>query len=217
MSDLDQLLRDFIAEDRRTGGDADPASYLARASGDQRDELEALIDGYLARAPRRAFDTTAFEASPARATAEALWRSIDGASGRWPTVLPELRHRAQVTRAQLAARLARALGVGDREAKVAAYYHAMERGSLPSAGVSGRVLEALGAIVGESAERLRELGLAASGSGGISRGPHATFARTATPDPDLCDDAPPGALGPNPAEAGRRDEVDELFTGASGA
>jgi hypothetical protein len=217
MTDLDQLLHDFIDEDRRTGGGADPAAYLARTTGRERGELEALIDGYLARAPRRGFDADAFAASPARATAEALWRSIDGAGGRWPTVLPELRHRAQVTRAQLVGRLAEALGVGDREAKVASYYHAMERGSLPATGVSTRVLEALGAIVGESGQRLRELGLAASGAGGIASGPQATFARTATPDPELLDDASAGAPGATPAGDTGRDEVDELFTGASGA
>ena len=66
MTDVDQLLAEFIAEDR-AGGVADPSAYLARASDEgARAELSALLDGYLARAPRRAFDRAAFTASPAR-------------------------------------------------------------------------------------------------------------------------------------------------------
>ncbi len=216
MADLDRLLQDFIAEDRETGGDADPARYLAQASGPERDELEALIDGYLAQAPRRRFDAEAFAASPARAAAEGLWRSMSGASGRWPTVLPALRHQAQITRAQLTRRLAETLGVGDREAKVAGYYHAMEQGTLPAAGVQDRVLDALGRIVGETAERLRELGRERPEPAGAPRAltSEPTFARTGTPDPDLLDDDFTAPL-PSPPGSTSRDEVDDLFTGAS--
>ena len=47
MTDVDQLLAEFIAEDR-AGGVADPSAYLARASDDgARAELSALLDGYL--------------------------------------------------------------------------------------------------------------------------------------------------------------------------
>src|SRR4051794_25202104 len=149
MTDVQQLLEEFIAEDR--GGPADPSAYLARASGRERAELEALIDAYLARAPRRAFDRESFEASPAARVVA----SLAGSSGTWPSLLPRLRDRARLRRAELVARLASELGVGGREAKVASYYHAMEQGTLAAFGVSDRVLEALGRIVGESAEALR--------------------------------------------------------------
>src|ERR1700712_4117311 len=115
MTDVQRLLEAFIAEDR-AGGSADPAAYLARTSGVERAELEALIDGYLARAPRRAFDRAAFEASPAAARVVA---SLAGSSGTWPALLPRLRDRARLKRDVLVARLAAELGVGGREAKVA--------------------------------------------------------------------------------------------------
>jgi hypothetical protein len=196
MTDVNRLLEEFIAADR--AGVADPAEYLARAEGLDRAELEALIDAYLARAPRRAFDRAAFEASPAaRAVA-----SLAGSSGTWPALLPRLRDRARLRRAELVARLAADLGVSGREAKVASYYHAMEQGTLPSAGVSQRVLEALGRLVGESADVLRRAGEATSAppAGGAP-----AFARKAS--------APAAA----PAMRARverpvRDEVDELFT-----
>lgn len=199
MDAVHELLREFIAEDR-AGGVADPAAYLARVSGLDRLELEALIDAYLARAPRRPFDRAAYEASPARGVVAAL----AGVSGTWPALLPRLRHGARLRRAELVARLAAELGVGGREAKVASYYHAMEQGTLPASGVSDRVLEALGRIVGESAATLRAAGAATTPpatSGG------AAFARVGTPDPDYAEPAPASAP---PAE---RDEVDDLFAG----
>src|SRR6185436_12330694 len=99
MTDVNRLLEEFIAADR--SGVADPAEFLARVDGLDRAELEALIDGYLARAPRRAFDRAAFEASPAAGVVA----SLAGSSGTWPALLPRLRHRARLKRAELVARL----------------------------------------------------------------------------------------------------------------
>jgi hypothetical protein len=210
MTDVSGLLAEFIADDR-AGGPADPAAYLARAaSGEDRAELEALIDGYLARAPRRAFDAAAFEASPAARVVA----SLAGSSGTWPSLLPRLRDRARLKRAELVARLAADLGVGGREAKVASYYHAMEQGTLASSGVSDRVLEALGRIVGESAAVLRAAGTLAPPPP-PPPAPGAAFARVAAPAPAFR--AAGGAPARARAEAAEpeRDEVDELFTGGA--
>jgi hypothetical protein len=204
MTDMHRLLEEFIAEDR-AGGVADPARYLARVSGLDRDELTALIDGYLARAPRRAFDRAAFEASPARGVAA----SLAGSSGTWPALLPRLRDRAQLRRAEVVARLATALGAAHREAKVAGYYHAMEQGTLPASGVSDRVLEALGRIVDESLEVLRAAGASTHSAPAAGGG---AFARVATPAPEFA--APAAAAAPAPTM--ERDEIDDLFTGRSG-
>ena len=160
VADVEKLLHDFIEEDR-TAGPADPLRYVERLEGIDRAELEALIDGYLARAPRRAFDAEAFERSPARGVAEELARALGGVSGTWPAQLPRLRHRAQIARSEVVRRLADELGARDTQTeKVTRYYHAMEQGTLPSGGVSDRVLEALGSIVGATAERLRTMGQA---------------------------------------------------------
>ncbi len=202
MTDVNRLLEQFIAEDR-AGGLADPSAYLAQVSGLDRDELTALIDGYLARAPRRGFDRAAFEASPARGVAA----SLAGLSGTWPALLPRLRDRARLRRAELVSRLALELGVAGREAKVAGYYHAMEQGTLPAAGVSDRVLEALGRIVGESASVLRAAGAAMTAP---PPPPLAAFARVASPAPEFARSASGGAAPAPPVE---RDEIDELFTG----
>jgi hypothetical protein len=212
MADVDRLLHEFIEEDRERGP-ADPRAYLHQLQGTDRAELEALIDGYLARAPRRPFDRDAFARSPARGVAEELGRALGGASGTWPALLPRLRHRAQLRRAELVQRLASELGADEAQtAKVARYYHEMEQGTLPAAGVSDRVLEALGRIVGVTAQRLRDAGRSAGG-GAPGRAGAVAFARVGSPDPRYVDEeeAPPGPSAP-PAAAEPPDEIDELFT-----
>jgi hypothetical protein len=206
VSDVDRLLADYIAE-HSAGGEADPGAYLSRASPAERAELATLIDAYLARAPRQPFDQAAFRGSTAERTVDELERAIAGQAGLWPAVLPRLRDRAGLKRSRVVERLAAALGLQDREDRVAGYYHQMEQGLLPAAGVSDQVLEALGRIVGETAQALREAGRALRPPGeGPTAGPATAFARRAHAEVA----APPEAPLPQEAEW---DEVDELFRG----
>jgi hypothetical protein len=208
MSEVDRLLADYIAE-HRAGGEADPREYLARASPAQRTELAALIDTYLAYAPRQPFNQAMFRGSSAERTVDELERAIAGQAGLWPAVLPSLRDRAGLKRSELVERLAVALGVSGRKEKVAGYYHEMEQGRLPARGVSDRVLEALGQLVGETAQALRQAGRALTPSGqGPSTAPAPAFARRAYGESGAAKHAI--ASAPPPAEW---DEVDELFRG----
>ena len=205
MTDVDRLLSEYIEEHRKAGS-ADPRRYLEQVDGVDRKELEALIGGFLERAPRRRWDPTAYPQSSASVLVDRLDRTLHGASGRWPTVLPALRDKAKLRRNELVKRLATALGVEGREKKVETYYHEMEQGLLPARGVSMRVLEALGEIVGASADALRRAGESAR----WPAPPPASapvFARTAA-----------GAPPAEPARAAERpdvewDEVDQLFRG----
>src|SRR3954451_5986844 len=97
MPDVDHFLHEFITADR-AGDDPEPADYLSRTDGIDRAELEALIDAYLARAGRRAFDEAAFGSSPARAVRDDLLHSLTGRSGLWPALLPRLRNGARLKR-----------------------------------------------------------------------------------------------------------------------
>jgi len=208
MSDIERLLADYIAE-HRAGGEADPREYLSRASPARRTELAALIDAYLVRAPRQHFQEADFRGSRAERTVDELERAIAGRSGLWPALLPRLRDQAGLKRSELVERLAAALGVGDRTDKVAGYYHEMEQGLLPADGVSDRVLDALGRIVGETAQALRDAGRALAPSGEGPAAPAAAFARRAYAEP-----AGTAAPDVQPSPASERDEVDELFLGS---
>jgi hypothetical protein len=211
MADIERLLSDYIAE-HRAGGAADPLEYMDRLEGADREELGELIDAYLARAPGRPWEPDAFSGSPAERLGEAIERSLAGRAGLWPVVLPRLRERAQVKRSEVVAGLAAGLGFAERADKVAGYYHEMEHGLLPSIGVSARVLEALGTIVGASAEFLRRAGEPFGAGPGPAQGP--VFARTARPAPEherTVERAAPAAG--DRAEDAEWDEVDELFRG----
>ena len=209
MSRVEQLLADYVAEHRQHG-DADPLVFIERAEPADRRELAALIDAYLARAPRRPFDEAAFRDSPEDQLVEALERSLDGTGGLWPTLLPRLRAAAGLKRRELVERLAAALGVAGREEKVGRYYHEMEQGLLPAEGVSDRVLEALAKITGSTLTALRDAGNALTPSGGERAAAVSAFARAAQVD---AASAQPPAGAPGGAEEAW-DEIDELFRGA---
>jgi hypothetical protein len=213
MTDVEQLLTEYIAQ-HQSQGDADPSSFLARVSPGDRMELATLIDGYLARAPRRAFDADAFRGSSAERTTDELERTLTGQAGTWPVLLPRLRDRAGLKRSELVERLAAALGAGDKAPKVAAYYHQMEQGTLPAAGVSERVLAALGEIVGEGVDRLRAAGEAIRPQLGGAPEPQAVFTRFTTAPGE----ASAGRIPHTEPSAGEdEDEVDRLFRGGASA
>ena len=125
-------------------------------------------------------------------------------------MLPRLRDRAGLKRSALVERLAAALGVSDRQDKVAGYYHEMEQGLLPARGVSDRVLDALAAIFGETAQSLRDAGQALVPSGeGPAAAPAAALPGGPTPSR-----RPPASGEAHPTTEAEWDEVDELFRGA---
>jgi hypothetical protein len=207
MSEVLQLLSEY-KKASRAGGSADPRPYLARVSGSERELLAGLIDAYLEQAPRREFDVEQFQGSPAATIAEEVQRSLSGESGIWPALLPQLRRRAELKRSELVRELAARLGAQAQEQKVGEYYHRMEQGLLPAAGVSETVLDALGKIVGWTAEALRTAGeLPAAGPPRSDAG--AVFARTHRGDAPAHPPDPGSALS-----AGEWDEVDRLFRGA---
>jgi hypothetical protein len=199
MNDVERLLSEYKEAYRK--GDADPRPFLARATGVERELLAGLIDAYLSRAERR---PARAESPAASAAADEVERSLAGASGLWPALLPRLRGRARLRRAELVSELAARLGAQGQQEKVGLYYHQMEQGLLPEAGVSDTVLEALGKIVGYTAEALRRAGrLPSPGPARPDEG--AVFARSTYGQPA------------EPREDARQpegwDEVDRLFRG----
>jgi hypothetical protein len=205
VTDVAQLFAQY-KQAHLSGGEADPRGFLEQVSGTEREELAALIDAYLGRAPRREFDAAGFRNSPATAVADSIARTLSGAAGLWPVLLPRLRNRARIKRADLVAELAARLGAQSQKDKVASYYHEMEQGLLPASGVSDTVLEALGKVVGYRKDALRRAGEMPA-PGAPPREPGAVFART-TRRYEASDDA---LTTPPPPE--EWDEVDRLFRG----
>jgi hypothetical protein len=213
MTDVERLLTEY-KEAHQSGGEADPRPYLARVAGLDRDLLAGLIDAYLAQAPRRPYSASAFAESRAAPVAEEVERALAGAGGMWPTLLPRLRSRARLRRAELVAELAARLGAQSKQEKVGLYYHQMEQGLLPESGVSNTVLEALGKVVGSTSEALRKAGqMPAPGPPRTDEG--AVFARATYGEPaaEAARDAEELAARERPVE--EWDEVDRLFRGGA--
>lgn len=208
MTEIERLLDEFKA-DFEADREIDLDELLGRAPEAERQELSERIDSYLMEAPRREWDAAAYAESPARQAVERVWESLEGVSGTWPTLLPDLRRAAKIKRKELVRRLSESLGVVSREEKVAAYYNDMEHGRLPAAGVSSRVIDALAGIVGADPEAIRRAGRATTPP---ARGAGVLYAREAGPKSYGGESRPAPSRKDRPDAAGG-DEVDELFTG----
>jgi hypothetical protein len=213
MTHVRQLLEQFKAE-FRGGRSPNPRAFLERVEGLQRSQLERGIEHFLVAEPRRGYDEEAIPFSSARGVAENMERAMMSQAGLWPSLLPRLRARTRLRRAELIGRLARALEAEEQAGKVGAYYHGMEQGTLSANGVSDRVLQALGAIVGETADRLRAAGQAFEPVQGLGDAPTSAFARTTVPRSSDSSAGAERAPEPSPSpDPGEWDEVDRLFRG----
>lgn len=142
---LDTLLNEFV--DAWNAGDRPRVEdYVSRAPAGHGDELAGLIGAFLEVAPAPPYTPAQLDELRADPAVQQIGNLIDSPSGLWPTLLPRLRKRAQLTRDQVVERLAEALGVQGREPKVKEYYHQMESGRLDPRGVSARVLDSLAGI-----------------------------------------------------------------------
>ena len=148
--DVERLLTEYKAA-HRAGADADPRPFLERAERRSRACAARGADRRLSRrAPRRRdFDAAAFRDSAAAPVAESVQRSLAGA-GRAVAGAAAAPAQPRTRAPRRPGR--RAGGAAGRRAasrtRSASYYHQMEQGLLPEAGVSDAVLEALGRIVG---------------------------------------------------------------------
>jgi len=218
MSDVDRLFEQYRAQ-HRSGGDVDPRPFLEQLEGIDRDELAELVGAYLRRAPGRSWNDAAFAGSRAERLTERIAADWDEAEApvAWHELLPQLRAKVRIKRADVVDRLAAAIGAPEKAAKVAGYYHQMEVGKLPSEGVSDRVLQALAGIFGESAESLRAAGSVTTAGGGDEQvGPRIAFARTAVHHPEYADETPEAAqpdVGTAAVMPDEDDLIDRLFTG----
>jgi transcriptional regulator with XRE-family HTH domain len=147
MTDPERLLSEFI--DAWSAGERPEADeYIERAPQDARDALADDIAAYLALAPTPDYSAGVLdELLRDRAVLE-LADAIESERGLWPALLPRLRRQAGLDRSQLAARLIARLGVEGGETKTERYLQQMERGRLDPRGVSHRVLDSLGRILG---------------------------------------------------------------------
>jgi hypothetical protein len=174
MSKVDDLLAQYKAEHRRSG-DADPRPYLEQVRGLDRAELAAHIDRFLASARPPRFDAAAFARFRSDPTRDQLVSDLlDDAT------LRELVKESGVPRTKLSRELARRLGVPGRDALVRRRLRDVENGDVEIERVRVGVWEALGDLIGQSADRVRRA--AENAGGGLLEAADLSFARSALPD-----------------------------------
>lgn len=175
MSTIDELYRRYVAE-YRGAGEADPRPYLGELRGVDRAELAARIDRFLDCESPRAFDAAAFAAFREDPRRKALVTRILETE-----TLADLRTEAAVSKRDVARALAERLGVAGHPAAVRGRYHDVETGNVDPRRVTGRVWDALSAILDAPVERLRDAAERAFG-GGPGESPATAFARSESAD-----------------------------------
>lgn len=190
MSDIDAITEDFRRA-YRAGEHPDAASFRDRAPRGEREELGRRIREVLAEEP---------PPDPAPETLLMVQAMLRGE----PPLL-ELRTARGMTRDEVVSDLREELGLAPSdEERVAVYYHELETGQLPLAGIRDRVFEAVATVMGVARASLLLQGPESRAAGA----PQAVFAR-----------AEPGAevnLSALAALPGEPDVVDDLFTGGPG-
>lgn len=209
-----ELLRSF-AEAWTTGERPDVDAYLDRADPADRDELATQLHAYLLDAPTPLLSDAAREEIAGDPLVQRL-AGLTAAPDPWPVLLPALRNRAKLLRAQVVDRLADALGVGASREKVGSYYHELETGTLDPEGVSRRVVDALAGIFGMDRDELDRAGTYS----GLELGTQAAFARERRGDDggfglqaDLSVPPPAASEALHSGAAPAWDDVDDLFRG----
>lgn len=189
---LDQIVEEFRTA-YLAGERPDVADLISRAPEADRDELGRRIRMVLAEEP------------PPDPAPETLVMVQAMLRGEQPLIA--LRGSKGLTRDAVVRQLCQRLGMSpDKESRVAEYYHDLETGQLPLAGIRDRVFDALASALGVARSSLM-----LKGPGPSDRGAGVTaFARQAGPDDLLSQPIP--LMSPS----GQPDEVDDLFTGGPG-
>jgi hypothetical protein len=140
---VDTLFEEFVTT--WTSGDSIDLDELLDRAGPDKDALAALVDGFLARAPRRP-------------PSEESKRAVSALASRLADSEPPLlsaRVAARKKLSDVAAAIASACGLSaEAEGLVRDYYQRLELGSLDPAGVSGRVWAVLERAVAPAARKL---------------------------------------------------------------
>lgn len=211
MTNVAHILGEFIAA-WNAGQRPRLAAYLERVPPAERDDLADQIETFLMLAAEPEYTAEAWAemtSDPAvRAAAEAAFAEAEP----WPSLLPRLRERAGVTWSYVAERLAQRFDFAGREEKATRYLEDMESGQLEPRRVSRRLLDALGELLGASAETLRDVGLLGGAmrpatAGGTLFRAEGDAGEWLGEDIEVLSRA---AMAPAPAPL---DEVDRLFVG----
>jgi hypothetical protein len=213
MSEPDKITAAFDAYvEAFRKGDGDPTPFLKLFTGENRRELEILVDAFLETGPKADFDPDAPLDPEVEMITASVMERFDGATGALSELVRGLRAKLGLGQFEVVRELAISLDASPAEQeKIDGYYHDLEWGTLPSSGISSKVFDALARILKTNPAALRE---AAKGLG-PGRAPSAgmAFARTVV-EVDFAQESPAMDVpSGNFRASDPPDRIDELFTG----
>jgi transcriptional regulator with XRE-family HTH domain len=164
MTQTDQVLSDFI-DAWNAGRRPRVREYLSRVpEGAARDALAEQITTWLEVAPAPEYSEATRAEIRAEPVVQHVLSAVGDDAGLWPQVIPQLRARAGLSVAQVAARLVARFSLGSgNEERTADYLQRLERGELEPTRVSRRLLCALAELLGVSPGTLRDAGVLGAG------------------------------------------------------
>ena len=125
--EITKAFDEYVAAFR--AGHGDPNPYLERFSGDDRRELEVLVDAFLETGPRAEVDLSGVPDPQIEAIAERVAERVGASSGGLSALVLGLRKQLALKSSDVVAELAAAYKAtpAERE-KIDAYYHDLEWG-----------------------------------------------------------------------------------------
>lgn len=154
----ERVLSEFI-DAWNDGRRPDVHAYLERVDATERDALADDIATFLTWAPEPDYDDAALAGLEAEPIVAEAMAAAGGHAGLWPSLIPRLRKRAQLSVGDLAGRLAETLALPSAATpKTATYLTQMEHGELDPSRVSRRLLTALGSVLGIDGQELEAAG-----------------------------------------------------------
>lgn len=204
---------EYVVAFRR--GEGDPTPFLERFEGEERLELELMVDGFLDTAPISDFDPSGVPDPGIRAITDSVMTRFDGRTGALSELLRNLRGKLRLKQTDVVGELASSFNANEAETeKIDGYYHDIEWGTLPAAGINDSVYESLARIFKTKASALKEAaGMLGPGAASDVPGVYARLADDAGAELEIVADM----AVPPPSGTGRRadppDRIDELFTG----
>lgn len=200
----------YVEEFRQ--GEADPGPALAGLDEESRRILGLKIEAFLETGPVPDPEMMSPDDPRVVEAAAALMPRLDGRAGGLSLLLARRRQKLELSQAGMVKALGQELGASEPEReKIDAYYHDLEWGTLPAAGLADQVVEAMARILRTTSDSLREAGRTLGPARASSTGP--VYARMVEEDGAIHDIASaPSSVSPS-REATPPDRIDRLFTG----
>lgn len=152
--DLDRRFEAFKAS--YVKGDGNPVPMLEGLEGEDRLRLQERIEEYLDGDPQVEITAGGLNEPAVRDLTDRVVAELDGSTGGLSRLVTRLRVRRELKFPDVIEALAVALDADESEkAKLEGYYHDIEYGNLPSAGISDAAFEAIARVFQTTGESLK--------------------------------------------------------------